>query len=91
MIYDRYGESFPISDEALDSSFYLPIGKAKVCIPQQINILLKFAVNLLDLAHSFLMFTGHRSKEKEKISRSQLSPRWLAMLLRFVEITTLSL
>jgi pyruvate/2-oxoglutarate/acetoin dehydrogenase E1 component len=26
-----YGESFPISAEVLDSSFALPIGKAKVC------------------------------------------------------------
>ena len=26
----RYGESFPVSAEALDSSFCLPIGKAKV-------------------------------------------------------------
>ena len=27
----RYGESFPVSAEAIDSSFCLPIGKAKVC------------------------------------------------------------
>jgi len=27
----RYGESFPVSAEVLDSSFCLPIGKAKVC------------------------------------------------------------
>ncbi|KAK8451578.1 hypothetical protein SEVIR_6G233100v4 [Setaria viridis] len=26
----RYGESFPVSDEVLDSSFCLPIGKAKI-------------------------------------------------------------
>jgi len=26
-----YGESFPVSAEVLDSSFCLPIGKAKVC------------------------------------------------------------
>lgn len=26
----RYGESFPVSAEVLDSSFCLPIGKAKV-------------------------------------------------------------
>lgn len=29
---NRYGESFPVSDEVLDSSFCLPIGKAKVCL-----------------------------------------------------------
>lgn len=28
----RYGESFPVSAEVLDSSFCLPIGKAKVII-----------------------------------------------------------
>nr|DAD30468.1 TPA_asm: hypothetical protein HUJ06_009319 [Nelumbo nucifera] len=31
MLCSRYGESFPVSAEALDSSFCLPIGKAKVC------------------------------------------------------------
>lgn len=30
-IFCSYGESFPISAEVLDSSFALPIGKAKVC------------------------------------------------------------
>lgn len=30
--YCRYGESFPVSAEALDSNFCLPIGKAKVLI-----------------------------------------------------------
>lgn len=29
----RYGESFHVSDEVLDSSFCLSIGKAKVCFP----------------------------------------------------------
>jgi hypothetical protein len=28
--YNRYGESFPVSQEVLDPSFTLPIGKAKV-------------------------------------------------------------
>lgn len=28
--YHRYGESFPVSVETLDSSFCVPIGKAKV-------------------------------------------------------------
>lgn len=30
MLFFRYGESFSISAEVLDSSFSLPIGKAKV-------------------------------------------------------------
>lgn len=30
LYHDRYGESFPVSAESLDSSFCLPIGKAKV-------------------------------------------------------------
>ena len=31
-LFCSYGESFPVSDEVLDSSFCLPIGKAKVCL-----------------------------------------------------------
>jgi pyruvate dehydrogenase E1 component beta subunit len=31
LLFCSYGESFPVSAEALDSSFSLPIGKAKVC------------------------------------------------------------
>jgi len=29
-IFERYGETFPVSPEVLDPSFTLPIGKAKV-------------------------------------------------------------
>jgi hypothetical protein len=29
-IFERYGETFPVSPQVLDPSFTLPIGKAKV-------------------------------------------------------------
>lgn len=36
---NRYGESFPVSQEVLDPSFTLPIGKAKVSEQRQVVVL----------------------------------------------------
>lgn len=38
-LFSRYGESFPVSAEVFDSSFCLPIGKAKVRIAMHVKVM----------------------------------------------------
>ena len=76
----RYGESFPVSAEVLDSSFCLPIGKAKVCCA---NSYLHHHHNQFTVIIRVCCPIG-RLNEKENMLPLQLSRRWLVMLSRCV-------
>lgn len=51
MLCFRYGESFPVSDEARDSSFCLPIGKAKVTLLMTSKMIVPISIILLSSLH----------------------------------------
>lgn len=68
----RYGESFPVSEEVLDSSFSIPIGKAKVrgSFPD-ISSHILFVFPDISSHRRFVYFdlTVYRLKRKEKMFR----------------------
>lgn len=57
----RYGETFTVSDEVLDPSFTLPIGKAKVelCTFVVVFSLMNCIVSELRYKHGSLCFQVH--------------------------------
>jgi len=56
LLWFRYGETFPVSAEVLDSSFCLPIGKAKVFLPQVWKIIL---LNVSAVSCYFIMLFNY--------------------------------
>jgi hypothetical protein len=68
--FRRYGESFPISAEVLDSSFTVPIGKAKVCSKfsgrEPLNFVWYF---FMDFQEGLLSFGSYWSADRTRRKR----------------------
>lgn len=70
VLFFRYGESFPVSAEVLDSSFCLPIGKAKVSTLKSTKVYLSMFMQLVTLLLC-LFFFQHVSDHLLSFNRSR--------------------
>jgi pyruvate dehydrogenase E1 component beta subunit len=75
----RYGESFPVSAESLDSSFCLPIGKAKVTLRIILKMIVPVTVILLCshynviLVHFVILYCSQIEREGKDVTITAFS------------------